>query len=59
MWTLIIYIFAGVWAKGDSVALTQVNGFTSQQVCEAAAQKTSTLPAISTKEFRYVCVEVK
>ena len=59
MWTLIIYIYAGVFARGDSVTLLSVNGFNSQQTCEVAAMKASGLPANSTKEFRYVCVEVK
>jgi hypothetical protein len=59
MWVLIIYIYAGPWAKGDSVALTQISGFTSQAVCEVAANKASSLPENSAKLFRYSCVEVK
>lgn len=58
-WVLIIFIYAGPWAKGDSVALLNVGNFSSQQTCEVAANQASRLPANSAKEFRHVCVEVK
>ena len=57
MWILIIYIYAGTFAKGDSVTLNNVPGFTSQQSCEAAAAASKHFVDASTKEFRYVCVK--
>lgn len=58
-WVLVLYIYAGVWAKGDSVALHTITGFTSKQTCEAAGQAPSSLVSGSAKDYRYVCVEVK
>lgn len=57
MWTLIIYIYAGVFAKGDSVALTHVDGFASEAMCVAAAEKTKKFVDGSAKEHRFVCVQ--
>ena len=58
-WVLIIYIYAGVWAKGDSVTLTTVTGFTTQDTCEVAAKNVMDLTENSTKITRTKCVEVK
>ncbi len=57
MWTLIIYIYAGVLARGDSVALDHVDGFANEQMCIAAAEKTKTFVSGSAKEHRFVCVQ--
>ena len=38
-WVLVIYIYAGMWAKGDNVTLTTVSGFTSLASCEAAGKQ--------------------
>lgn len=53
---LVIYIFAGSWAKGDSVAL-QVAPMPTQQVCEAAGRQAETLVKGSAKEYRFVCLK--
>lgn len=58
-WVLIIYIYAGAAAQGDSVTLTTVTGFTSQQTCDAAAKTALDLTQLSTKVTRTRCVEVK
>lgn len=56
-WVLILYIYAGPWAKGDSVALTSIGGFASQQECSAAGTSSSKLTESSAKEVRFVCVQ--
>ena len=58
MWTLILYIYAGMFAKGDSVTLTNVPGFQTEQHCMDAGRSTTRLVADSKKEVRYVCVKV-
>jgi hypothetical protein len=58
-WVLVIYIYAGMWAKGDSVTLTTVSGFTSLASCEAAGKQSEVLVKDSAKTARFMCVEVK
>lgn len=57
MWTLVIYIYAGMMAKGDSVALTTVPGFASVQQCEQAGRASEKLVQGSTKDVRFVCMQ--
>jgi hypothetical protein len=57
-WVLILYIYAGVLAKGDSVALATIP-MRSQEVCEIAGKEAEVLTSNSTKSTRYVCVKVK
>lgn len=58
VWTLVIYIYAGVMAKGDSVSLATVPGFTSESQCKEAGAASKPLVAGSLKEFRFVCIGV-
>ena len=37
-WVLLIYLYAGVFAKGDSVAVTTIPGYRTQIECEEAAR---------------------
>lgn len=56
-WTLILYIYAGVFAKGDSVTLNHIPGFKTEQHCTAAGSMAkSTLVSGSAKELRYICI---
>ena len=55
-WVLILYIYAGMMAKGDSVALTNVPGFTAEAECQAAGRKAEQLVEGSSKTARFVCV---
>ncbi len=57
-WVLVIYIYAGAMAEGDSVTVTSVP-MASQEICETAGQKLDPLVSGSTKVVRYVCLEVK
>lgn len=56
MFTLILYIYAGVLARGDSVSIDHIDGFVSEQQCVAAAKQAEGLVKNSSKEFRFVCV---
>lgn len=55
-WTLVIYIYAGALAQGDSVTLTSIP-MASQEVCETAGQELDSLVSGTTKVVRYVCVK--
>jgi hypothetical protein len=57
-WVLVLYIYAGVWAKGDSVAITTV-AMNTQEACEKAAANSEGLVKGSAKEIRHVCLKVK
>lgn len=57
-WILVLYIYAGPWAKGDSVALTQIPMIT-QEACERSAKDAESLVKNSAKELRHVCLKVK
>lgn len=58
-WTLIILIYAGAWAKGDSVALDHIGGYPDKAACVAAGAALDPLTAGTAKETRYVCVQSK
>lgn len=57
MWTLVIYIYAGMLSDSDSVALTHVDGLRTQQECQAAGETGKKLVAGSKKEYRYICLQ--
>ena len=54
-WVLVIYIYAGAWAKGDSVTLATVP-MASQELCEKAGNNLDPLVSGSAKEVRFVCL---
>lgn len=55
-WVLILYIYAGALSNGDSVALTSIPGFATEQECLIAADKAEDL-ASGFKSARSVCVK--
>jgi hypothetical protein len=57
-YVLIIYIYAGALAQGDSVALTTVP-MQDKVTCETAAKQAESLVARSTKVLRTACLKVK
>jgi hypothetical protein len=57
MFVLIIYIFAGVFAKGDSVTVTSVPNFSSESQCIIAAKKVTEFTNGTTKDVRVICVK--
>lgn len=56
MYVLILYFYAGLFAKGDSVAVTYIPGFLTEQQCITAGNKAKPLVDGSTKEFKFVCI---
>ena len=56
-WTLILFAHIGMLSEKDSMALTSVPGFRSQQECVAAG-KTAEKMATGTKVMKFICVEV-
>lgn len=58
-WILIVYVYAGVFAKGDSVGLTNVDGFGSRDTCIEAGKQLKKLTDNTAKEIRYECIERK
>jgi hypothetical protein len=54
---LVLYIYAGMMAKGDSVSLVQIPGFPTEQSCRDAGRATDPLVSGSTKDIRFVCLK--
>lgn len=57
-YVLILYIYAGTFAQGDSVALTHIP-MSTEQACKAAGEASNGLVRATTKNVRYVCVKNK
>lgn len=55
-WILIIFIYAGMFSKGDNVAITNVPGFATEQECINAGKKAKTLVSGTYKDAKFVCV---
>ena len=56
MWILVIFVYAGYFSKSDSVALTNIPGFSSQQECEAAGKVAEKLTSGTQKDTHFVCL---
>lgn len=56
-WILIIYIYAGALANGDSVAITNIPYFATEQECIQAGKQAKELVNGSTKVYRFVCIK--
>lgn len=54
---LILSMYAGMFADGDSVALTNVPGFNSKVECEEAGVAAQHLAAGTKKDVTFVCVK--
>jgi len=55
-WILVVYIYAGVFAKGDSVSVTAIP-MPTEAVCMDAGKKAKPLVNDSAKELRFVCLK--
>jgi len=53
---LVIYIYAGMLAKGDSVAMLSVPQ-PSLEACHAAGKKAAELVSGSAKDLRFLCIK--
>ena len=54
---LVMYIYAGMLAHGDSVTLVNAGEFNSIDACNAAGMSGNELVKGSTKEYRYLCLK--
>jgi len=54
---LIIFIYAGPLANGDSVAIESVPNFTTKASCVKAAEQLKTFTNGTAKVYKYACVE--
>ena len=59
LWTLILFAHAGIMSDKDSMALTSVPGFQTQQQCVAAGENAKKMASATTKVIKYTCVEVQ
>lgn len=53
---LVIYIYAGTFAKGDSVSLLSIP-MPSMQACQQQGEKTKKLVAGTAKNLEFICLE--
>lgn len=53
---LILFLYAGTFSKGDSVSLTSVPGFATEQACLAAGKKSVEMTNGTFKDGKFVCV---
>lgn len=58
IWTLILFAHAGSLSNTDSMALTTVPGFSTQQQCIAAGDNAKRMALGTTKVIKFNCVEV-
>lgn len=55
-WILVVLFYAGAMSDGDSVAITSVPGFKTQQSCVVAGNSIKPVVAATYKEVKFVCV---
>ena len=56
MWILILFAHVGPMGDGNSNALTNVPGFTSQTSCVEAGKQSQKLVSGTVKSIEFVCV---
>jgi hypothetical protein len=55
-WILVILIYAGTFARGDSVAIHTIPGWSSEQSCKYSGEKLGPLVKGTSKEIRFICL---
>lgn len=55
-YVLVMYIYAGMLAKGDSVSMQVIGDFSSEEACMVAGMKGNELVKGSAKDYRFICV---
>lgn len=53
---LVIFIWAGLFAKGNDATMFSVPGFATEQECNAAGSKLRPLVASTQQDLRFVCL---
>ena len=56
-WILVVFVYAGAFAKGDSVALTTIPGFPTQVECQTAGRFIQPMDEGTSKNIKFVCVK--
>lgn len=56
-WVLILFIHASTLSKDDSVALTTIPGFTTEDSCIEAGKTANDLTAWTLKQEKFVCIQ--
>lgn len=59
IWVLILFAHAGPMSDKDSMALTTVPGFKTEQACVAAGEQAKKMTSMTTKVMKYNCVQVE
>jgi len=57
MWTLIIFIHASILSSDDSVALTNIPKFKTEQSCINAGNEAHKLTELTVKVLKFTCVQ--
>lgn len=57
IWILILFAHAGAMSDKDSMALTTVEGFKSEQACVAAGNQATKMASMTTKVIKFTCVK--
>lgn len=55
-WVLVMYIYAGTLANGDSVTISTVDNFKTEASCKRAGPYGEKLVSLSSKSYRFVCM---
>jgi len=58
LWTLVLFAHVGMMSDKDSMALTSVPGFRTQQECVTAGKAAEKMAFGTTKVMKFICVEV-
>jgi hypothetical protein len=58
-WILIIFVHAGVMSNADSMAMTSVSGFQSQQACQTAGEQAVKMTSGTTKAMKFICAKTE
>jgi nucleoid DNA-binding protein len=58
MWMLVILVYASALSNGDSVAITNVGSFQTEQDCIVAGDKVKKMQTGAFKSIRYTCVKL-
>lgn len=59
-YVLIIFMYAGILSQGDSVAINNVSGFQTKELCEEAGNKAvKEFKNFGFKSGKFTCVRTK
>lgn len=56
-WVLVVFLYAGALASGDSLTVTTVEGFSSEQACRSEGPKLKSLVSGTKKAYSFECIQ--